>query len=77
MKLQFNVTNKKKIVQELTKVTACQNLFSANRESIFCNSMKNLHELFTAGFFVIHNEFCFADSVNSSQSIIRDLLLLT
>lgn len=42
---------KSKIVQEPIKVTASQNFFSANRESIFCNSMKNLCELFTAGFF--------------------------
>lgn len=77
MKLQFNVTNKTKIVQELTKVTASQNLFFATRKSIFCNSVKNFHELFAAGFSVIHNEFCFADSVDCSQSIIRDFLLLT
>lgn len=55
---------KTKRVQELIKVTASQNFFSANRESTFCNSMKNLRKLFTVRFFVIHNEFCFADSVD-------------
>lgn len=68
---------KTKTVQELIKVTAMQNFFSTNRESIFCNSMKNSCELFTAGLFVIHNGFCFADSVDCAHSIIRDFFLLT